>query len=120
MEITTYRIPSMARYFYLSFTTIARIQLYLILLSLGVGCGGARHMVEPASTTIPFGQGTTPVKFSGASTDLHSQIRPYILQVGDVIDVKFYRAAELNETVTVRPDGKISLQYVRDVQGAGL
>ena len=53
-------------------------------------------------------------------SDVRPQTRPYILQVGDVIDVKFYRAAELNESVTIRPDGKISLQYVRDVQAAGL
>lgn len=78
-------------------------------------------MTVPASPSIPFGQGTTPVKFSDASTDMHSQTRPYILQVGDVIDIKFYRAAELNEAmVIIRPDGKISLQYVRDVQATGL
>ena len=109
----------MARYSCLSFTIISRMKFYLILLLLGVGCG-ARHMEKPASSSIPFGQGTTPVKFSGASTDVPSQPRPYILQVGDAIDIKFYRASELNESVTIRPDGKISLQYVRDVHAVGL
>jgi protein involved in polysaccharide export with SLBB domain len=112
----------MTGYSYLSFpiTTIAITQFYVILLLFCVGCGGARHMVVPESASIPFGQGATPVKFSDASMDVRSQTRPYILQVGDVIDIKFYRAAELNESVTIRPDGKISLQYVRDVQAAGL
>jgi len=101
-------------------TLVARMQFYVMLLLFCVGCEGARHMVKPESSSIPFGQGATPVKFSDTSSDVRSQARPYILQVGDVIDIKFYRAAELNESVTIRPDGKISLQYVRDVQAAGL
>src|SRR5262245_32324216 len=110
------RTLSMARYSYLSSNIRAGIQFYLILLVLSVGCGAPRHMVEPESSSFPFGQGTSSVNFSNDAKDARSQTRPYILQVGDAIDIKFYRAAELNESVTIRPDGKISLQYVRDVQ----
>lgn len=39
---------------------------------------------------------------------------------GDVIDVKFLYWPELNESQMVRPDGKISLQLVDDVQVTGL
>lgn len=45
---------------------------------------------------------------------------PYVIQVGDVLAIKFYRNPELNEEVTVRPDGKISLQLMDDVPAAGL
>ncbi len=38
---------------------------------------------------------------------------------GDVVDVKFFYAPELNETQTVRPDGKITLQLVGDVDVNG-
>ncbi len=44
----------------------------------------------------------------------------YIIQPGDQLDVKFFFNPELNESVTVRPDGKISLQLVDEVQAAGL
>lgn len=44
----------------------------------------------------------------------------YRLQVGDVIDLRFRRAAELNETVTLRPDGRIAMPWVGEVQAAGL
>ena len=30
--------------------------------------------------------------------------RGYLLQIGDVNDIKFYHDSKLNETVTVRPD----------------
>ena len=36
------------------------------------------------------------------------------------MNIKFFYNPELNETVTVRPDGKISLQLVDEVQAAGL
>jgi polysaccharide export outer membrane protein len=35
---------------------------------------------------------------------------PYRVQVGDVLAVRFYLEPELNEDVTVRPDGEISTQ----------
>ncbi|MGE0384286.1 MAG: polysaccharide biosynthesis/export family protein [Gammaproteobacteria bacterium] len=44
---------------------------------------------------------------------------PYLLQPGDKIDVKFYNAAELNESLTVRSDGGISLQLVGEMQASG-
>jgi protein involved in polysaccharide export with SLBB domain len=44
----------------------------------------------------------------------------YTIQPGDELDVKFYYNNDLNETVTVRPDGRISLQLIHDVQAASL
>jgi polysaccharide biosynthesis/export protein len=44
---------------------------------------------------------------------------PYLLQLGDVLEIKFFYNAELNESVPVRPDGRISLRLVNDVQAAG-
>jgi polysaccharide export outer membrane protein len=44
----------------------------------------------------------------------------YLIQAGDQLDIKFFYNPELNETITVRPDGKISLQLVDEVQAAGL
>jgi len=42
-----------------------------------------------------------------------------ILSPGDVIDVRFFHTPELNETQVIRPDGKISMQLVGEVQAAG-
>jgi len=44
---------------------------------------------------------------------------PYRLGFGDVIEVKFFKNPEYNETVAVRPDGKISLQRIGDVNVLG-
>ena len=44
----------------------------------------------------------------------------YRLQIGDQLDVKFFYHPELNESVTVRPDGRISLQLVQEIKVVGM
>lgn len=43
----------------------------------------------------------------------------YLIEPGDTLDVRFFYNPELNEEVTVRPDGAISLPLVGQVQAAG-
>jgi polysaccharide biosynthesis/export protein len=42
-----------------------------------------------------------------------------LLGPGDIVDIKFFNVSELNETQTVRPDGKIALQLVGEVNVQG-
>ena len=53
-----------------------------------------------------------------ASTALETD--KYILRVGDVVAIKLFYHPELNETVTIRPDGMISMQLIDEVKAAGL
>ncbi len=43
----------------------------------------------------------------------------YRIQPGDLLDIKFFYNPELNEAVTVRPDGRIALQLVKEIDAAG-
>ncbi len=45
--------------------------------------------------------------------------QPYLVQVGDVLGVRLYSAPELNEDVTVRPDGRLGTTLAQSVQAAG-
>lgn len=47
-------------------------------------------------------------------------IDEYVLQPYDTLEIKFFHNAELNEVVTIRPDGMISLQMIDEVRAAGL
>lgn len=74
------------------------------------------------------GDGSTapdPISTMEASTtppplSLASLTPSYSLQPGDTLNIKFFYNPELNEEVTVRPDGRISLQLVNDVRAASL
>jgi polysaccharide export outer membrane protein len=44
----------------------------------------------------------------------------YRIGPGDELEVKFFFAPELNDRMTVRPDGKISIMFAQDIQASGL
>lgn len=44
-----------------------------------------------------------------------AQLPPYRVQIGDVLDVKLFLNPELNDEVTVRPDGMISTSVAHDI-----
>ncbi|MGB0910521.1 MAG: polysaccharide biosynthesis/export family protein [Nitrospirales bacterium] len=65
----------------------------------------------------------SPTSVGAPGTEL-GQVGPtlmkqYIIQPGDELDVKFFYNADLNESITVRPDGRISLQLVGETMAAG-
>ncbi len=44
---------------------------------------------------------------------------PYVIGVGDRLELKFFFVPEMNEIVQVRPDGKISVMFIHDVKAEG-
>lgn len=76
-----------------------------LLLIFLMGCGGGKNTTALPVEAAPVYQET---------------IGDYYLQPGDNLDIKFFYNPELNENVTIRPDGKISLQLIEEVQAAGL
>ena len=66
------------------------------------GNGAAK---PPAGTTVPAGVTPPP---------------DYVIGPDDVLTVVFWREKELSSEVAVRPDGKITLPLMNDVQAAGL
>ncbi|MBN1478919.1 polysaccharide export protein [candidate division KSB1 bacterium] len=46
--------------------------------------------------------------------------REYHLGYGDVVEIKFFHNAEYNDVVAVRPDGKLTLQRLGDIDVAGM
>jgi len=65
-----------------------------------------------AHNIIPAGQQDT-----AATT---SSLDEYLIQPGDQLDIKFFYNPELNDSVIVRPDGRISLQLAPEIPAAGM
>jgi protein involved in polysaccharide export with SLBB domain len=72
-------------------------------LLLAAGCAGDQQ-VRRLSAPLP-----------GAGL-----VDEYVLQPYDSLEIKFLHNPELNEVVTVRPDGMISLQMIDEVRAAGI
>jgi protein involved in polysaccharide export with SLBB domain len=82
--------------------------LLVFIFVILAGCGGK---------TIP----ATPLMPAESSLAPRAETMPdYFLQPGDNLDIRFYKNPELNENVTIRPDGRISLEPIGDITAAGL
>ncbi len=49
-----------------------------------------------------------------------TQSSDYVVQAGDTLDLKFFYQPELNDTLVIRPDGKISPQLIEEIPAAGM
>jgi polysaccharide export outer membrane protein len=76
-------------------------------------------MVTPLAAQEPESKSSNPAKTSGtgsqASVDAEYKIGPQ-----DVLRIDVWKEPDISRTIPVRPDGKISLPLLNDVQAAGL
>ena len=85
-----------------------------LVIILFAACASQKPAVPPQATA------SVGVSDASATVTTPPEPREYLIQPGDQLDIKFFYNPEINESVTVRPDGKISLQLVDEVQAAGL
>jgi polysaccharide export outer membrane protein len=80
--------------------------------------------VEAAATQdvsqAPVPQAQPPEASASAAAKPATNDPNYVIGAQDVLDVNVWKNPELTRTVPVRPDGKISLPLLNDVQAAGL
>jgi polysaccharide export outer membrane protein len=76
----------------------------LAAAAAGAAASGAARTPAPLANNDPRADGAAPF-----------QIGPE-----DILDISVWKNPELSRTVPVRPDGKVSLPLVNDIQAAGL
>lgn len=96
--------------------TIVSKQLILITTALSIGtlllgCRSSSKNPGISKSEIDFLQNASKVN-TAPPTDV-------ALLPGDEIDVKFFYTPDLNESQKVRPDGKIALQLIGEVEAEG-
>ena len=95
--------------------TPRRLWIVLPFLSLAVSAQGQRNTEKNQPGP------DHPALNAGAAVQKPAAQDPsYIIGAQDVLDISVWKEAELTRVVPVRPDGKISLPLLNDVQAAGL
>lgn len=93
-------------------TVLTRGFMSLTAALLVVAPMAAQDAPRPqAAATVAAGSGTSPAP---------SDVTGYRIGPEDILDISVWKNAELSRTVPVRPDGKVSLPLVNDIQAAGL
>ncbi len=99
--------------------------LALVVLGIATACGPVVSNPSPRPSVVAApGAPVTEYRIHvGDELEIkfnHPVGLGYRIRRGDQLEVKFLYNPELNEHALVRPDGKISLQFVNDVTAAGL
>src|SRR6202522_3670662 len=91
------------------------IWILISVLTLAISAGaqqdaGSKQPSQPAAPAV-----ATEVSKPAATTDGN-----YIIGPQDVLDISVWKEPEVSRVVPVRPDGRISLPLLNDVQAAGM
>src|SRR5713226_1779340 len=86
---------------------------------LGAGASGAQVPAVGASQPSAAGPAAARVAVAPAAAAVPPPA-DYVIGTDDVLNVVFWRDKDMSSEVAVRPDGKISLPLLNDVQAAGL
>lgn len=87
------------------------ISLALLALLLSVGCWAQSDGTKTSSNA---GKAATQEQASSASNST------YVIGPEDTLHISVWKEPDLTVTLPVRPDGKVSLPLLNDVQAAGL
>jgi polysaccharide biosynthesis/export protein len=94
------------------------VRLLIVLLSLGGGVnnGSAQALIGAGTKTTPAEDASHPA----ATASVGEASSRYTLGAADVIRVNVWKNTDLSQTVTIGPDGFVSLPLLGDVHAAGL
>jgi polysaccharide biosynthesis/export protein len=95
------------------------IRLLAVLVGLGLSAtnGLAQTAIGSESATVQSGTSGKPASTDPQGPSAGSQ---YTLGPADIIRVNVWKSPDLSQTVTVGPDGFVSLPLLGDVRAAGL
>src|SRR5271154_966743 len=97
---------------------LRRLQVWMILSLIAVVMPA--HAQQAASSEQPAAQSGAADTNAAAQKAVATQDPNYIIGAQDVLDISVWKEPEVSRLVPVRPDGKISLPLLNDVQAAGL
>ena len=81
---------------------------------------GGICLIALLSGCAPDSTHYTPLSSIKTDPPVQAPKSAYRIGPGDELEIKFFFAPELNDRMTVRPDGKISIMFAQDIQAAGL
>ncbi|MEX2263981.1 MAG: polysaccharide biosynthesis/export family protein [Bryobacteraceae bacterium] len=91
---------------------ISRLRIGICLCLAAAALAGQEKQTDPPPGETPAAESVAPA----SAVDPKS----YVIGPEDILAVRVWREPELSGQFPVRPDGKISLQLVNEIQAAGL
>ena len=95
-------------------------ELLALLLLLCVPGAAARQSTADGKQAVGAQKPEAQATAAEAQVKAANADPSYIIGAEDVLNINVWKEADISRTVPVRPDGRISLPLLNDVQAAGL
>ena len=114
---------------------MSKIKAFAVIMPLAALLSGLVAQAQRPGSVQPSGRGSKPAPAPPTAVDTKKpptdtakplageSITPpadYVVGPGDVLGVVFWRQQEMSAEVVVRPDGRISIPLLNDVEASGL
>ena len=97
------------------YNPVGRVARTLVFVAVCSGLGAGQLAAQSSSAGAPAGTATPRDLPTGVATPTGYRVAP-----DDVLTIVFWRDKDMSGDVIVRPDGKISVPLINDIQAAGL
>lgn len=97
-----------------------RAELLALILLVCVPAAAARQNAAASKQANKVQKPDAAASAAAAQAKAANEDPRYIIGAEDVLNINVWKETEVSRTVPVRPDGKISLPLLNDVQAAGL
>jgi polysaccharide export outer membrane protein len=92
----------------------------VMVWALGSLASAAKQNDKPIPAAPNSSAGSSDAKSAAGAGKSATSDPNYVIGAQDVLDIEVWKEEQLTKTVPVRPDGKISLPLLNDVQASGL
>jgi polysaccharide biosynthesis/export protein len=92
----------------------------LVLSTICILCTTAISQIAPGNPQTRLPQGAAPITTPLQSSPAGASSEDFVIGPEDVIEIKVWHETELTTRGVVRPDGKIGVTLLGDVQASGL
>lgn len=92
----------------------------VIAVALAVLVSAAQEPAKPGASTPAMPQAGKPSQPAPASNNSAVDSQTYVIGESDILDVDVWKEKEVSRTIPVRPDGKISLPLIGEIQASGM
>jgi polysaccharide export outer membrane protein len=96
------------------------IKVPILLVGIFMFSMASAHDTHGQASGTLQGQKTEPKANNGSSAAPSTTNGEYVIGPQDIVQIDVWKEPEITRTIPVRPDGKVSLPLLNDVQASGL
>ncbi len=98
-----------------------KLILFAVIALAGAAIANAAQQDKKKETTVAASRNDAALPVDNKPTPIPATTDPaYMIGPEDVLDISVWKEPDVSRVVPVRPDGRISLPLINDVQAAGL